>query len=140
MFPDGKMTTTMTMKTTMTTTIISRTTRTKKTITHNETLCQTSTITMGTLTCIISITLMMTIQWQTKMNGVSGKMTFTTAIVLATSQDLKAMRKNFLETNISQITTRITRPSTITNLTIIMVTMTMKDIITIITGQTTTIQ
>ena len=82
----------------------------------------------------------MTTQWQTKMNGASGKMTFTTVIVLATSQDLKAMRKNFLEISISQITTRITRPSTITNLTIIMVTMTMKDIITIITGQTTTIQ
>ena len=140
MFPDGKMTITMTMKTTMTTTIINRTTQTKKTITHHETLCQTSTITMVTLTCIINITHMMITQLPTKMNGVSGKMMFTTVIALTTSQDLKAMRKNFLETSISQIITMITRPSTIKILTIIIATMTMDDIITIIVGQTTIIR
>ena len=140
MFLDGKMTITMTMKTTLTTTITNRTTQTKKTITHNETLCQTTTITMGTLTCIISTTHMMITQWPTKMNGVSGKTTFTTVIALTTSQGLKAMRKNFLETSISQITMRITRPSTIKILTIIMATMTMDDIIMIIMGQTTIIR
>ena len=140
MFLDGKMTITMTMKTTLTTTIINRTTRTKKTITNNETLSQTSTITMGTLTCIINITHMMITQWPTKMSGVSGKMTFTTVIVSATSQDLKAMRKNFLAISISRITTRITKPTIIESLIIIMTTMNMDDIITIITGQTTIIR